>query len=331
MSAQSPSQGGIRPRLSGFPPLRKGGWGGEGPAACDATEDRPRASQAPRPDPRAWCRIVAAPTRAGGTRLGACGWPWLPVTRRGETVIEPANDPAPESAARAVHARAPTDPRELAGNRGRGGPRDGRAQVVDHVLDLGGRHAHPGPLPGRGPGAWMLRGEEQAACLGFALFGIVYLVLVNWGWVGAQFGHDLTAGLGRSRRFPGPEAGRGHSRQRDRRSSLRTVPSSWRRGRSASGISSRSAGWRWPCSSAWSAVPWRCTSHGVPAPTVARDLESLSIAWETSRVQRRGTLLLASRMSAPDLGPMACQRLEARVGQRVEQEQRGVAASEVRE
>ena len=45
-------------------------------------------------------------------------------------------------------------------------------------------------------GAWMLRGKEQAFCLGFALFGIVYLVLVNWDWVGAQFGHDLTAGLG---------------------------------------------------------------------------------------------------------------------------------------
>jgi hypothetical protein len=45
-------------------------------------------------------------------------------------------------------------------------------------------------------GAWLLRGREQAACLGFALFGIVYLILVNWDWVGAQFGHDLTAGLG---------------------------------------------------------------------------------------------------------------------------------------
>jgi hypothetical protein len=45
-------------------------------------------------------------------------------------------------------------------------------------------------------GAWLLRRREQAACLGFALFGIVYLILVNWDWVGAQFGHDLTAGLG---------------------------------------------------------------------------------------------------------------------------------------
>ena len=45
-------------------------------------------------------------------------------------------------------------------------------------------------------GAWMLRGKEQVFCLGFALFGIVYLVLVDWDWVGAQFGHDLTVGLG---------------------------------------------------------------------------------------------------------------------------------------
>lgn len=45
-------------------------------------------------------------------------------------------------------------------------------------------------------GVCLLRGRERAACLGFALFGIVYLVLVNWDWVGAQFGHDLTAGLG---------------------------------------------------------------------------------------------------------------------------------------
>jgi hypothetical protein len=44
-------------------------------------------------------------------------------------------------------------------------------------------------------GGGLLRGKEQAFCLGFALFGIVYLVLVNWDWVGGQFGHDLTAGI----------------------------------------------------------------------------------------------------------------------------------------
>jgi hypothetical protein len=45
-------------------------------------------------------------------------------------------------------------------------------------------------------GARLLRGNEQVFCLGFALFGTVYLVLVNWDWVGSQFGHDLIAGLG---------------------------------------------------------------------------------------------------------------------------------------
>src|SRR5262245_40111498 len=52
-----------------------------------------------------------------------------------------------------------------------------------------------GVLLGAVLGGWLLRGKEQAFCLGFALFGIVYLVLVEWDWVGAQFGHDLTAGL----------------------------------------------------------------------------------------------------------------------------------------
>ena len=44
-------------------------------------------------------------------------------------------------------------------------------------------------------GAILLRGAEWAFCLGFALFGVVYLVLVEWDWVGGQLGHDLTAGL----------------------------------------------------------------------------------------------------------------------------------------
>ncbi len=44
-------------------------------------------------------------------------------------------------------------------------------------------------------GAILLRGAECAFCLGFALFGLVYLVLVEWDWVGGQLGHDLTAGL----------------------------------------------------------------------------------------------------------------------------------------
>jgi hypothetical protein len=45
-------------------------------------------------------------------------------------------------------------------------------------------------------GAFFLRGRDRAACVGFALFGIVYLILVNWDWVGGQFGISLTAGLG---------------------------------------------------------------------------------------------------------------------------------------
>ncbi len=44
-------------------------------------------------------------------------------------------------------------------------------------------------------GAFLLRDAEHAFCLGFALFGVVYLVLVDWDWVGGPLGHDLTAGL----------------------------------------------------------------------------------------------------------------------------------------
>ncbi len=44
-------------------------------------------------------------------------------------------------------------------------------------------------------GAILLRGGEWAFCLGFALFGVIYFVLVEWDWVGGQLGHDLTAGL----------------------------------------------------------------------------------------------------------------------------------------
>ncbi len=36
---------------------------------------------------------------------------------------------------------------------------------------------------------------DRAFWAGFALFGWTYLVLVNWDWIGGQFGHDLTAGL----------------------------------------------------------------------------------------------------------------------------------------
>ena len=44
-------------------------------------------------------------------------------------------------------------------------------------------------------GAALLRGAERAFWLGFALFGWVYLLLVDWSWIGAQVGHDLTGGF----------------------------------------------------------------------------------------------------------------------------------------
>ena len=53
-----------------------------------------------------------------------------------------------------------------------------------------------GLLLGAVLGGCLLDVKEQVFCRGFGLFGIVYLVLVNWDWVARQFGHDLTAGLG---------------------------------------------------------------------------------------------------------------------------------------
>jgi hypothetical protein len=56
-------------------------------------------------------------------------------------------------------------------------------------------------------GACFLRGESRAFSAGFALFGGVYLLLVNWDWIGGQLGHDLTRGLSdlaESRVFPLP-------------------------------------------------------------------------------------------------------------------------------
>jgi hypothetical protein len=52
-----------------------------------------------------------------------------------------------------------------------------------------------GLLLGSVLGVVLLRGREQSFLLGFALFGIVYLLLVDWDWFGGQLGHDLTAGL----------------------------------------------------------------------------------------------------------------------------------------
>ena len=41
-------------------------------------------------------------------------------------------------------------------------------------------------------GGLFLRGSGRAFWAGFAIFGWVYLLFVNWDWIGAQFGHDLT-------------------------------------------------------------------------------------------------------------------------------------------
>src|SRR4051795_10854976 len=44
-------------------------------------------------------------------------------------------------------------------------------------------------------GAWLLRGPDRGFWAGFALFGGVYLLLVNWSWIGEQVGHDLAGGI----------------------------------------------------------------------------------------------------------------------------------------
>jgi hypothetical protein len=48
-----------------------------------------------------------------------------------------------------------------------------------------------GLLLGAVLGVVLLRGPEQSFWLGFALFGIIYLLLVDWDWFGGQLGHDL--------------------------------------------------------------------------------------------------------------------------------------------
>ena len=55
-------------------------------------------------------------------------------------------------------------------------------------------------------GVIFLRGGERAYCLGFVLFGVVYLVLVEWDWIGGQLGHDLALALGKlaDRVYPDP-------------------------------------------------------------------------------------------------------------------------------
>ena len=70
-----------------------------------------------------------------------------------------------------------------------------RSFLVLDILDGRCRGSHPALLLGALLGAWLLTGTARAFCLGFALFGIVFFVLVEWDWVGGQFGHDLTSGL----------------------------------------------------------------------------------------------------------------------------------------
>jgi hypothetical protein len=43
--------------------------------------------------------------------------------------------------------------------------------------------------------AFLLSGTDRAFWAGFAVFGWSYLLLVNWDWIGGQFGHDLTSAL----------------------------------------------------------------------------------------------------------------------------------------
>jgi hypothetical protein len=53
--------------------------------------------------------------------------------------------------------------------------------------------------------SWLASGLERGFWAGFAVFGWTYLVLVNWDWVGGQFGHDLTPNLGAAAEWLIPE------------------------------------------------------------------------------------------------------------------------------
>ena len=156
--------------------------------------------------------------------------------------------------------------------------------------------------------AWLLAGTDRAFWVGFALFGWTYLVLVNWDWVGGQFGHDLTAGLSdvaesMFAEVPIPVAAaarRPPARlprplgQSVRRASCPVTPSAAvtpaqlprarsGSGRSGSATSSRSAGWscrsrsacwadssrrRWPDGGS---PPRRSTAPSTSAPAIAAE------------------------------------------------------------
>jgi hypothetical protein len=53
--------------------------------------------------------------------------------------------------------------------------------------------------------SWLFSGIDRAFWVGFALFSWTYLILVNWDWVGGQFGHDLTAAISDAAEWLVPE------------------------------------------------------------------------------------------------------------------------------
>lgn len=114
-------------------------------------------------------------------------------------------------------------------------------------------------------GAFLLRDAEHAFCLGFALFGVVYLVLVDWDWVGGPLGHDLTAGLrdAADQILPTPAIASSASASGV---PFRSPSKAWPPGRSAWATLSRSAGWHWQSASHGLAHSWDAgsTSAGVP-------------------------------------------------------------------
>jgi hypothetical protein len=53
--------------------------------------------------------------------------------------------------------------------------------------------------------SWLFSGIDRVFWVGFALFSWTYLILVNWDWVGGQFGHDLTAAISDAAEWMLPE------------------------------------------------------------------------------------------------------------------------------
>ena len=80
-------------------------------------------------------------------------------------------------------------------------PGHGGTLLGRQFLDLCGGDVDAGNTALRGSGGDPPRGGERAFCLGFSLFAAVYLVLVDWDWIGGQFGHDLTIGSQRACRM----------------------------------------------------------------------------------------------------------------------------------